>query len=174
MTDIIASANTSVPACTVTSRAMATTVTTTTDMTAWAITPATLHASSIGMFTPPLAGSGGRSGPATDPAAQHHLIGSKGIAMHTGRFERTAPATFFLAACVGFFGACAAAIPAPHAQGTNRPLSAPPPLLDRVPSMPPPIFNPSSPYTVPQTRETPVSPASPGSIFGTSPSPGVN
>ena len=24
------------------------------------------------------AGSGGRSGPATDPAAQHHLIGSKG------------------------------------------------------------------------------------------------
>jgi hypothetical protein len=45
---------------------------------AWAITPATLHASSIGMFTPPLAGSGGRSGPATDPAAQHHLIGSKG------------------------------------------------------------------------------------------------
>jgi hypothetical protein len=33
--------------------------------------------------------------------------------MHTGRFERTAPATFFLAACVGFFGACAAAIPAP-------------------------------------------------------------
>jgi len=120
------------------------------------------------------AGSGGRSGPATDPAAQHHLIGSKGIAMHTGRFERTAPSMFFLAACVGFFGACAAAIPAPHAQGTNRPLSAPPPLLDRVPSMPPPIFNPSSPYTVPQTRETPVSPASPGSIFGTSPSPGVN
>ena len=94
--------------------------------------------------------------------------------MHTGRFERTAPATFFLAACVGFFGACAAAIPAPHAQGTNRPLSAPPPLLDRVPSMPPPIFNPSSPYTVPQTRETPVSPASPGSIFGASPSPGLN
>jgi hypothetical protein len=131
-------------------------------------------ASSIGMFTPPLAGSGGRSGPATDPAAQHHLIGSKGIAMHTGRLERTAPSTYFLAACVGFFGACAAAIPAPHAQGTNRPLSAPPPLLDRVPSMPPPIFNPSSPYTVPQTRETPVSPASPGSIFGTSPSPGVN
>lgn len=35
-----------------------------------------------------------------------------------------------------------------------------------TPSMPPPVFNPSSPYTVPQSRETPVSPASPGSIFG--------
>lgn len=40
------------------------------------------------------------------------------------------------------------------------------PLPDRVPSMPPPVFNPSSPYTMPQPRETPVSPASPGSIFG--------
>jgi hypothetical protein len=39
-------------------------------------------------------------------------------------------------------------------------------LLDRVPSMPPPVFNQSSPYTVPAPRETPVSPASPGSIFG--------
>ena len=40
------------------------------------------------------------------------------------------------------------------------------PLLERVPSMPPPIFNPSSPYTVPASPETPVSPASPGSVFG--------
>jgi hypothetical protein len=40
------------------------------------------------------------------------------------------------------------------------------PLLDRAPSMPPPVFNPSSPYTVPQSPETPVSPASPGSVFG--------
>jgi hypothetical protein len=39
------------------------------------------------------------------------------------------------------------------------------PSPDRIPSMPP-VFNPSSPYTVPQSRETPVSPASPGSIFG--------
>jgi hypothetical protein len=46
-------------------------------------------------------------------------------------------------------------------------------LPDRVP-MPPPVFNPSSPYTVPQSRETPVSPASPGSVFGSSPSTGVN
>jgi hypothetical protein len=39
------------------------------------------------------------------------------------------------------------------------------PLLNSVPSMPPPIFNPSSPYTVPSSPETPVSPASPGSVF---------
>jgi hypothetical protein len=30
----------------------------------------------------------------------------------------------------------------------------------------PPIFNPSSGYTVPPSPETPVSPASPGSVFG--------
>jgi len=40
------------------------------------------------------------------------------------------------------------------------------PLLESVPSMPPPVFNPSSPYTVPASPETPVSPGSPGSIFG--------
>jgi hypothetical protein len=39
------------------------------------------------------------------------------------------------------------------------------PLVDHVPSMQP-HFNPSSPYTLPEPRETPVSPASPGSIFG--------
>jgi hypothetical protein len=84
----------------------------------------------------------------------------RGIAMHTERLERMAPATFFLAACVGFFGVYAAAeyahaqaIPPTRAQGTNLPLSAPQPWLDRVPSMPAPIFNPSSPYTVPQARE---------------------
>ena len=40
------------------------------------------------------------------------------------------------------------------------------PLLESVPSLPAPIFNPSTPYTVPSSRETPVSPASPGSVFG--------
>jgi hypothetical protein len=40
------------------------------------------------------------------------------------------------------------------------------PFLDSAPVMPPPTFNPSTPYTVPQPRETPVSPASPGSVFG--------
>jgi hypothetical protein len=40
------------------------------------------------------------------------------------------------------------------------------PFLNEIPSTPPPIFNPSSPYTVPQSAETPVSPGSPGSVFG--------
>jgi hypothetical protein len=40
------------------------------------------------------------------------------------------------------------------------------PLLNSVPSAPPPVFNPSSPYIVLAPPETPVSPASPGSIFG--------
>jgi hypothetical protein len=100
--------------------------------------------------------------------------------MHTERFERWRRRRFSWAACVGFFGVYAAieyahaqAVRPTRAQGTNRPLSAPQPWPDRVPSMPAPIFNPSSPYTVPQARETPVSPASPGSIFGTSPSDGL-
>jgi hypothetical protein len=40
------------------------------------------------------------------------------------------------------------------------------PFFGNVPPAQPPIFNPSSPYTVPQSPETPVSPASPGSVFG--------
>ena len=102
--------------------------------------------------------------------------------MHLRRLERMALATFFLAACVAFFGAfvtielahAAGANPAPRIQGTNPVPSAPPPLLDRVPTMPPPTFNPSSSYTVAPSREAPVSPASPGSVFGASPSAGVN
>jgi hypothetical protein len=39
-------------------------------------------------------------------------------------------------------------------------------IIDTVPSMPAPKFNRSDPYTVHQSPETPVSPASPGSIFG--------
>jgi hypothetical protein len=40
------------------------------------------------------------------------------------------------------------------------------PILDGAPSMPAPTFNSSEPYTVPQSPEMPVSPASPGSVFG--------
>jgi hypothetical protein len=40
------------------------------------------------------------------------------------------------------------------------------PLPDGITSMPPPVFNPSSPYTLPESPESPVSPASPGSVFG--------
>ena len=39
-------------------------------------------------------------------------------------------------------------------------------IIDQAPSMPAPTFNPSGPYTVPQSPETPVSPASTGSVFG--------
>src|SRR4029077_19125800 len=39
------------------------------------------------------------------------------------------------------------------------------PFLNSVPSVPPPVFNRSSPYTVPTSPETHVSPASPGSGF---------
>jgi hypothetical protein len=40
------------------------------------------------------------------------------------------------------------------------------PLPESFPSMPSPVFNPSEPYTLPESPEVPVSPASPGSIFG--------
>jgi hypothetical protein len=41
-----------------------------------------------------------------------------------------------------------------------------PPILDETPSTPAPAFNPSEPYTVLQSPETPISPGSPGSVFG--------
>ena len=59
-------------------------------------------------------------------------------------------------------GSCSAA-PAGHAR-TNRGVVAP--LYNQAPSVPPPVFNPSTPSTVPTTPEVPVSPASPGSVFG--------
>jgi hypothetical protein len=40
------------------------------------------------------------------------------------------------------------------------------PLQESVPQTPPPVFNPSSPYNLPESPEVPVSPASPGSVFG--------
>jgi hypothetical protein len=47
-----------------------------------------------------------------------------------------------------------------HVSGFDRP------TFDRGPALPPPVFNQSNPYTVPQSPERPVSPASPGSVFG--------
>ena len=38
--------------------------------------------------------------------------------------------------------------------------------VNPVPPPPPPVFNPSAPNTVPQPRETPVSPATPGALPG--------
>jgi hypothetical protein len=46
-----------------------------------------------------------------------------------------------------------------HIGGLDRP-------LDRGPAIPPPVFNQSNPYSVPQSTERPVSPGSPGSVFG--------
>jgi hypothetical protein len=40
------------------------------------------------------------------------------------------------------------------------------PIVDEPLSTPAPQFNPSEPYTIPQSPEIPVSPASPGSVFG--------
>jgi hypothetical protein len=41
-----------------------------------------------------------------------------------------------------------------------------PPVLNEAPAMPAPTFNPSESYMLPQSPETTVSPASPGSVFG--------
>ena len=60
---------------------------------------------------------------------------------------RMKPAKFFVAGCACVFGACVA-IERACAQQSVYP----------VPPPPPPIFNPSSPNIIPQTRETPVSP----------------
>ena len=102
--------------------------------------------------------------------------------MHPIELDHMALARFFGAACIASFGTSLVTDHA-DAQGANTAVqtqsrtpsfSAPPPLPDRAPVMPPPVFNPSNPYAVPQSRETPVSPASPGSVFQSTPSPGVN
>ena len=61
-------------------------------------------------------------------------------------------AKFFVAGCAVVFVACVAI---EHAQAQ---------FVNPVPPPPPPVFNPSSPNTVPQMRETPVSPNAP-SVF---------
>src|SRR5580704_16796658 len=76
-------------------------------------------------------------------------MGAKETAMQT-RFERMALARVFVAGWVAFFSGAVA-----HAQ----PLYANPP-----PPQPPPTFNPSTPYTVPQSPETPVSTGLPSAL----------
>src|SRR5277367_5078002 len=75
-------------------------------------------------------------------------IGSKAIAM---RMER---ARFVVAGCAAVFGWCVAIEYAP-AQ----------PLIPLAPPQPP-IFNPSTPNTIPQTGEVPVSPNVPSAFPG--------
>jgi len=95
-----------------------------------------------------------------NPKGLGRYFGSKETAMQTTRFQRMALARIFVAGWVAFFSVAIA-----HAQ----PLYAAPP-----PPQPPPTFNPSTPYTVPQSPETPVSPglprAFPSSSEGVSPS----
>jgi hypothetical protein len=82
--------------------------------------------------------------------------------MQTTRFERMALARVFVAGWVVFFSL---AIGPGQAQS---PPAQPPP-------QPPPTFNPSTPYTVPQSPETPVSPGLPSALprsEGVSPSVG--
>jgi hypothetical protein len=67
--------------------------------------------------------------------------------MQTTRFEPMALARIFVAGWVAFFSL---AIEPAQAQFPEPP-----------PPQPPPTFNPSTPYTVPQSPETPVSPGLP-------------
>jgi hypothetical protein len=101
----------------------------------------------VGYFPPGTAGS-------LVVLLKGRYIGSKETAMQTTRFERMALARIFVAGWMAFFSAAAA-----HAQ----PLYANPP-----PPQPPPTFNPSTPYTVPQSPETPVSPGLSGALPGSS------
>lgn len=81
--------------------------------------------------------------------------------MQTMRFERMALARIFVA---GWVVLCSLAIEQAQAQS---PPAQPPPQ--------PPTFNPSTPYTVPQSPETPVSPGLPSALprsEGLSPSGG--
>ena len=86
-------------------------------------------------------------GSVVNPRGPCRYTGSKETAMQTTRFERVALARFFVAGWVAFFGVAIA---------QAQPLSTAPP-----PPQPPPTFNPSTPYTVPQSPETPVSPGLP-------------
>ena len=99
------------------------------------------------------------------------LIGRKLRALESAdqaEFYTSGRTTFSLVACVVLFGLAAVGQvqargggAGGHTLGANRAR----PFLDSVPSVRP-HFNPSIPYTVPQSRETPVSPASPGAVFG--------
>jgi len=70
--------------------------------------------------------------------------------MPTRRFERIALAQLLVGGCAVFF----ACVLIEHAQ-------AQPGFVPRVPPPPPPVFNPSSPNTVPQPSYTPSTPSTP-------------
>jgi hypothetical protein len=86
---------------------------------------------------------------------------------NNGGVNRVQRPAIFLLACIFILGAWAK-IERAHAQTTSPHTppaahttgTAPPPVAPSSP--PPPNVNPSSPNTVPQANETPVSPATPG------------
>src|SRR5215471_20484829 len=71
--------------------------------------------------------------------------------MPTRRFERIALVQMLAGGCAVMFGAC---VSIEHAQA--QPGYVPPPT-----PLPPPVLNPSSPYTVPQPRYQPITPTTP-------------
>jgi hypothetical protein len=72
--------------------------------------------------------------------------------MPTRRFEQITLAQLLVSGCAVVFGACVLIEQA-------RAQYVPPPT-----PMPPPVFNPSSPYTVPQPGYTPAAPATPSAV----------
>ena len=78
----------------------------------------------------------------------------KETAMPTSRFDRIAPAQLLVGGCAVVFGACVL-IELAQAQ----PGYVPPPT-----PLPPPVFNPSSPYTVPQPSYRPITPSTPSTV----------
>jgi hypothetical protein len=85
-----------------------------------------------------------------DPKGLGRYVGSKENAMQTTRVERMALTRIFLAGWVAFFS-----LVIEHAQAQ---------FPEPPPPQPSPTFNPSTPYTVPQSRETPVSPGLPSAL----------
>jgi hypothetical protein len=84
-----------------------------------------------------------------NPKGLGRCTGSKETAMQTTGFERTALARILVAGWVAFLAI-------DHAQAQQYPEPPPP--------QPGPTFNPSTPYTVPQAPETPVSPGLPNAL----------
>src|SRR6516225_3079804 len=76
---------------------------------------------------------------------------SKETAMPTRTFER---AQLLIVGCAVMFGSC---VLIEHAQA--QPGYVPPPT-----PLPPPVFNPSSPYTVPQPSYRPITPSTPSTV----------
>jgi hypothetical protein len=83
-------------------------------------------------------------------------ICSKETAMPARRFEREALAQLLVAGCAVVFGVC---VLFEHAQA--QPGYVPPPT-----PLPPPVFNPSNPGTVPQPPYTPITPTTPSAAPG--------